>query len=297
MKKPGSRTDAATYTLAVPAVITSAVPRITIPFRRRPVQRTRKERLLEALYGLPVPPILVPVREQTGQVDYRADLASNLQAVKRGSVEMLGTLAETARTDLPPIVRDASERATEIAGELGTRGRVVAADISERFQADLAPAAKTLGKDALVSAEDVLDTVRERASELAATARKEYVPRFSAGTVKLSRVIVPTSAGTVETFTRRAKRTLGISKPSRPERVRQQVSSSVSGVVHQAGSQTKHVAGETTMIMAWGTALGLVVYYGVLTTDQRERLTGFISSAYEQAREAVRDFRSSESEF
>ncbi len=297
MTKHGSRTETATYTMAFPAVITARVPRITIPFRRRPVQRTRTERLLDALYGLPVPSILVPAREQPGKESYRADLASNLQAMKRGSVELAGVHAETARTDLLPIVRDASGRAAVIAGELGTKGRVVASDISERVQADLAPAAKMLGKDALVGAEDVLDTVRERATKLASTTRQEYVPRVSAGTVKLSRVIVPTSAGTLETLTRRAKRRLGLYRPSRPERVRQQVVTSVSGAVHQAGSQTKHVAGETTMIFAWGTGLGLVVYYGVLTPEQRERLTQFVSGTYEQAREAVRDFRGGESEF
>ncbi len=297
MKKTLNGIVSTTYALAFPVVMTSAVAGITIPFRRRPVQRTRTERLLDALDGLPVPTVLVPVRERPSQEEYRPDLAGNLQALKRGSVALVGTLAETARTDLPPIIRDASGRAAEIAGELGTTGRVVAADISERVQSDLGPAAKTLGKDALESAEDVLDTMRERASDLAATARKEYLPRVSSRTVKLSRVIVPTSAGTVETLTRRAKRTLGISRPSRPERVRQQVTSTVSGAVYQAGSQTKHVAGETTMILAWGTALGLVVYYGVLTPEQRERLTTFVSGAYEQAREAVRDFRGNESEF
>lgn len=252
---------------------------------------------METVYGLPLLSFLGPTREKPTPPEYRVDLASDLQAVKRGSVELAGILAETARTDLPPIVRLAGERASEVAGELGTKGLVVATDISDRVQADLAPAAKTLGKDALEGAEDVLCTVRKRASKLAKTTRKNVVPRFSARPEKLSRVIVPISAGTMATLTRRVKRTLGISKPSRPERIRQQVAITVSGAVHQAGTQTKHVAGETTMIFAWGTALGLAVYYGVLTTEQRERLTGFFSGAYEQAREAVRDFRDTESEF
>ncbi|WP_040666577.1 hypothetical protein, partial [Nitrolancea hollandica] len=183
MKKTLNGITSAAYALAFPMVITSAVARITIPFRRQPVPKTRTERLLNALYGLPVPTILVPVRERPVQEEPRTDLAGNLQAMKRGSVELVGTLAETARTDLPPIIRDASERAAEIAGELGATGRVVAADLSERVQTDLAPAAKTLGLDALESAEDVLDTVRERASDLAETARKEYLPRVSAKTV------------------------------------------------------------------------------------------------------------------
>jgi hypothetical protein len=234
---------------------------------------------------------------RTEQASYRADLAESLQALKRGSVELAGNLAETARTDLPPIVRDASDRAAVLASELGTRGRLIASDLSERAQADLAPTAKALGMDALVGAEDLLDTVRERASDLATSARQEYVPLVSAKTMKLNRIIVPSSAGTVETLSRRVRRPLGLYRPSKSERLRQQVASSVSNIVQEAGSQTKHAVGETAMIFAWGSALGVVVYYGVLTPEQRERVTNFLSGAYEQARGAVCDFGDREREF
>lgn len=291
MKRVGRGIAAIVSTCALPAAMISTVAGITIPFRRRTVKHSRSARWMDTLYGTPVHSITGTAREHLGKGDYRADFAGNLQAVKRGSVELAGSLAETARTDLPPIVRDASGLASEIAGELGTKGRAVASGISERVHTDLAPAAKTLGKDALEGAEDALDTVRERATDLAKTARKEYVPLVSARAEKLGRVIVPTSAGTVGTLTTRVKHTLGLSRPSKSERIRQHVTSRVSGAVHEAGSQTKHAAAETTMIFAWGTGLGLVVYYGVLTPEQRERLTGFVSGAYEQAREAIRDFR------
>ena len=270
---------------------------VTISVRRKPVERSRSERLMAVLYRRPSSARAEKTRGRTEQASYRADLADSLQALKRGSVELAGSLAETARTDLPPIVRDASDRAAVLASELGTRGRVIASDLSERVQADLAPTAKTLGMDALVGAEDLLDTVRERASDLAASTRQEYVPLVSAKTMKLSRIIVPSSAGTVETLTRRVRRPLGLYRPSKSERMRQQVTSSVSNIVQEAGSQTKHAVGETAMIFAWGSALGVVIYYGVLTPEQRERVTNFLSGVYEQARGAVCDFGDREREF
>lgn len=297
MKKTGSRITASMATMAAPAVITSAVAGITISVRRKPAARSRSERLLAVLYRQPAPSSTRTARRERQQEENRADFADSLQALKRGTVELASTLAETARTDLPPIMRVAGDRAAVLASELGTKGQVVASDLSERMQYDVAPVAKTLGKDALVGAEDLFDTVRERAYDLAETAREEYIPRVSAKTMKLSRVVVPSSAGTMETLTRRARRSLGLSRPSTTERVRQQLSTSVSGMVQQAGSQTKHAAGETAMIAAWGTGLGLVVYYGVLTAEQRDRVNNFLSGVYEQAREAVRDFGDRESEF
>ncbi len=82
-----------------------------------------------------------------------------------------------------------------------------------------------------------------------------------------------------------------------PQRVRKQVASGVSGTLHQVGNQSKYVAIETSLIGAWTAALGMVIYYGLLTPEQRERLVTSLTNAYEQIREAIHDLQGETREF
>jgi hypothetical protein len=296
VKRTGNNPFSTFQALAIFAAAIPTVAGLTIGRRRRPSQASRPE-WRRILSRSRLQPVAATGRGKGARKRRPGELAENVQTLKHGSAKLVGDLGGAVRTDFGPLARDATVRAADVAEKLSTRGKILASDLGERWQSNVSPVAKTWAQEALEEAEDVVKAARERGKGIASAAREEYVPRLSTKTSQLGHIITATSAGAAQMLDNRISERLNRRRLPAPKRVRRQVASTVSGTLHQVGNQTKHVAIETSLIGAWTAALGMVIYYGLLTPEQRERLMTSLTNAYEQAREVVRDLQGETHEF
>jgi len=234
------------------------------------------------------------VRTSVEQARKRAT-SPEAQALKSDMKQLVGQAVDTARSELPPLARQAAEAAMIAADRVRSEGAVRSADLGDRFKTDIAPAARALAQEAVSEAEDILAAARERALDFGSTARSDYVPQLGTQTAALGGAAagVLASVGEVmgqalsDTVKRRALGRRGRGRTTR-------VADVTGSALQAAGTQLKYVAGETAMIGAWAGALGAVAYFGLLRPSQRKRVRAAFGTVVGQARQLVGDLRATE---
>lgn len=206
------------------------------------------------------------LKEMRGRIE-----AGDTEAVRQEVARRVGQALDTARTELPP------------------RAREVAARSSQRWRGDVAPAARGWAQEAVGEAESIIAAARRRAGGMAPTAR-QAAPPITAGAAAALAGAGAAITGATEALSHRLSEALNRPTPSRTERARRTVTDTGSRVLERTGSKMTYVAGESAMIVGWTAALGAVVYFGLLSPDQRTRLRGAVSRAFGQIREMISDF-------
>jgi hypothetical protein len=108
-------------------------------------------------------------------------------------------------------------------------------------------------------------------------------------------------AGTAATAAQALGKRVGqMSTPSTSKKARKTIErqrNRAGQAVRKAGSQTKHATAETFAVFLWAAALATVVYYALLSQEQRERVRDFLNGAAAQIQDAVTDFQTNDEEF
>ncbi len=205
----------------------------------------------------------------------------------------LGSASET----MSPLMKDAGERARELAERIVVEGQARSADLSQLIRDDVAPKAKTYAQEAIDEAEVILANARERATELSRNARRDYGPEVSKKANALAGLVAAGSATGFQILRERAGEISSQSKGKRGRSVSQRGKQKAAAVAQAAGSQARYVAAESIMVGFWATALGATIYFAILTRDQRERLKGFFENAFSQIHDVMSDFQGGDEEF
>lgn len=208
------------------------------------------------------------------------------QEIKRRS----GTVAETTRENVAPLMKDAGERARELAERLRIEGQARSADLGQRMRTDVAPRAKTFAQEAIDEAEEIIGEARKRAATLSSEARKNYGPDVSQGASALAGLLAAGSSAGVQMLRDRSKE---MTKRSKKQRARFGITrgkQKTSAAMHTAGDRVKYAASESLMITFWAAACSAAIYFVLLSEEQRERVKKFFSGAVSQIQDVMSDF-------
>lgn len=236
-------------------------------------------------------------RASLGQARERA-MSPEAQALRQDVLEWVGQAVDSARSELPPLARQATEAALVAADRVRAEGSVRSADLGERLKAEVAPVARELAQEAISEAEDILAAARERAADLGKTARSNAAPQFNRQTAAIGTAAAGVVGGLGQAMGKTLGNTMRRRAPTmRPAQTGDRILMATSGVMRSAGSQLKYVAGESAMIGLWAGALGGVVYFGLLDTEQRARVRRTLRTIGAQARELIADLRADEPDY
>jgi gas vesicle protein len=208
------------------------------------------------------------------------------QEIKRRT----GMVAGTTRESMAPLMKDAGERARELAERLRIEGQARSVELGERMRTDVAPRARTFAQEAIDEAEEIIGEARKRAATLSSEARKNYGPEVSQGASALAGLIAAGSSAGVQMFRDRSKE---MTKRNRKQRGRSRLDKGkqrTSVAMHTAGDRVKYAVSESLLIAFWAAACSAAVYFVLLTDEQRQRLKGFFSGAMTQIQDVMSDF-------
>lgn len=208
-----------------------------------------------------------------------------------------GSAIDSTRTNLPPSMKDAGDRAREMAERLRVEGQARSTELGQRLREEVAPKARVYAQEALDEAEDILSSARERATEFSKSARRDYGPEVSSRANALAAMIAAGSSTGVHLLRERFEEMSRDNKRKRGRGVTKRGKQRVSTAMQAAGSQAKYVATESAMLGFWAGMLGVTVYFAILTHEQRERLKSFCTNAFSQLQDVVGDFQSEGEEF
>lgn len=285
--------------IAVVAAAASLVAGLTAAMlrRRRAAQRTPAQRAAQtaraALTDQRVQEFSSVARSSLEQAKERID-QMDTDALKQEVARRAAQAMTVARTELPPRTRDATSMALSMADRLRAEGEARLPGAGERIRSDVAPVAKSWAQEAIAEAEEILEAARERAADLGETARRDLVPQIEERTGVAAGVLSGALAAGMQSLSHSLGDLMGRRRAPAAKRVGGRVAHRSGALAQQAGSQAKYVAGESTMIVIWAGAAGAVVYYGLLSPAKRERVRGFVTGAYSEIRELIRDFQTDE---
>lgn len=301
--------------LALPVLVLTVFAGLSalLPGRRKK-PKTKVEEIVERLpHSMDDPRVRKAVegaQQKFGDVRGRIDV-EDAQAFGEEVANRVATLVAASKTGIPPLTRDMSERARHAADWLREEGAERGAEWSERLKTDVAPAAKVWAHEAIEEAEDILTAARERAGNFSETARTDYLPGVSAKAGAMGGVVAGSAAGAAQLIGKRAGKVKSakLSSPVLPRLGRKQASTAgkplsaiqrsthrAGSALQRAGSETKFAVTESIMIMFWASALGAVIYYGLLNDETRERVTKFLAGAMDQLQDVTRDFQADDDE-
>ncbi len=208
-----------------------------------------------------------------------------------------GTAVDATRDTMPPTMKDASERARELAERLRVEGQARSSELNQRLRDDVAPKAKSFAQEAIGEAEVILADARQRAAELSKNARRDYGPEVSTKANALAGILAAGATTGVQMLRDRAEE-LSSQKPTKSvsKKANRGVDKATSAL-QAAGGQAKYVASETMMLGFWAAILGATIYFALLTKSQRERVKGFFVNAFSQIQDVLGDFQDVGDEF
>jgi gas vesicle protein len=223
--------------------------------------------------------------------DARDQLASrDTDALQQEIKRRTGTVAETTRENMAPLMRDAGDRARELAERLRVEGQARSADLGQRMRTDVAPRAKTFAQEAIDEAEEIIGEARKRAATLSSEARKNYGPDVSQGASALAGLLAAGSSAGVQMLRDRSKE---MTKKSGKQRARFGIDKGkkrTSAAMHTAGGRVKYAVSESLMITFWAAACSAAIYFVLLSEEQRQRVKQFFSGAVSQIQDVMSDF-------
>ncbi len=205
------------------------------------------------------------------------------------------TAVNSTMNTVPPMMKDAGERARELAERLRAEGQARLPEINQRLREDVAPKAKNLAQDAVSEAEEILADARQRASELSKNARRDYGPEVSNKANALAGLL---SAGSMTGFDMVRDKMTDIagqagkkSAKKGSRQVAKKAQSKAANALQKAGDQTKYVATESMMVGVWATLLGATIYFALLSREQRDRVKNFFGNMFGQVQDVMSDFQ------
>jgi gas vesicle protein len=208
-----------------------------------------------------------------------------------------GSAAGMTRENMAPIMKDAGERARELAERLRIEGQARSADLNQRMRSDVAPKAKTIAQEAIDEAEEIIAMARKRAVEFSGTARREYGPELAQGASALAGIIAAGSSAGLQLLRDRSNE---MKRQGRKQRARRGIAlgrEKTTVALQAAGGQMKHAATESIMVTFWAAACATTIYFAILTSEQRDRVKRFFSGAVSQIKDVVSDFNDVGEEF
>jgi gas vesicle protein len=230
--------------------------------------------------------------------DARDQLANrDTDALQQELKRRTGTVADTTRENMTPLMKDAGDRARELAERLRIEGQARSADLGQRMRTDVAPRARTFAQEAIEEAEEIIGEARKRAATLSSDARKNYGPDVSQGASALAGLLVAGSSAGVQMVRDRTKE---MSKPSNKRRARSSINKGkkkTSSAVQSAGGRVKYAVGESLLITFWAAACSAAIYFVLLYDEQRQRVKRFFSGAVSQIQDVMSDFNDVGEEF
>ncbi len=292
-----SRRGLVTFVWA-PLVATVAIGGVTAMIGR-PKAHRRGVRPSDVTKGLNDPRVAKAVEAAQHALDEaKVQLASyDGRQIQQELSRRAGEAIDSTRDNVSPTLKDAGDRARELAERFRVEGQARSAELGQLIRDEVAPKAKNYAQDALGEAEDILSTARERATEFSKSARKEYGPDVSHKANALAGFLAAGSATGMHMLRERAQEmgrdTRGKGNRKLTARGKQKASSAMQA----AGSQAKYVAGESMMLGFWAGMLGATIYFALLSRDQRERVKGFFSNACSQIQDVISGFQSGDEEF
>lgn len=208
-----------------------------------------------------------------------------------------GTVADVTRENMAPLMKDAGDRARELAERLRVEGQARSADLGQRMRTDVAPRAKTFAQEAIDEAEEIIVEARKRAATLSSEARKNYGPDVSQGASALAGLLAAGSSAGVQMFRDRSKE---MTKRSNRKRARSGIDKGkkkTSAAMHSAGDHVKYAMSESLLITFWAAACSALIYFVLLNDGQRQRVKRFFSGAVSQIQDVMGDFNDVGEEF
>ena len=208
-----------------------------------------------------------------------------------------GAAAGTTRENMAPLMKDAGDRARELADRLRVEGQARSADLNQRMRTDVAPKAKTMAQEAIDEAEEIIGMARKRAVEFSGTARREYGPELAHGASALAGLVAAGSTAGIQMLRDRSGE---MKRQSRNQRARRGIAlgrQKTTTALQAAGGQMKHAAAESLMVTFWAAACATTIYLAILTGEQRDRVKRFFSGAVTQIQDVVSDFNDVGEEF
>jgi len=223
--------------------------------------------------------------------DARDQLASrDTDALQQEIKRRTGTVAETTRENMAPLMRDAGDRARELAERLRIEGQARSADLGQRMRTDVAPRARTFAQEAVDEAEEIIGEARKRAATLSSEARKNYGPDVAHGAGALAGLLAAGSSAGVQMLRDRSKE---MTKRSNKRRARSGIDKGkkkTSAAMHSAGGRVKYAVSESLTITFWAAACSAAIYFVLLSEEQRQRVKQFFSGAVSQIQDVMSDF-------
>jgi gas vesicle protein len=230
--------------------------------------------------------------------DARVQLSSrDPRALQDEITRRAGSAAGMTRDNMTPLMKDAGDRARELAERLLVEGQTRSADLNQRVRSDVAPKAKTLAQEAVDEAEEIIGMARKRAVQLSGTARREYGPELAQGANALAGLIAAGSSAGVHMLRERSDE---MRRQGRKQRARRGVAKGrdkTTAALQAVGGQMKYAATESVMVTFWAAACAATIYFAILTNEQRDRLKRFFSGAVSQIQDVVSDFNDVGEEF
>ncbi len=228
--------------------------------------------------------------EARNQISSRDGRKMQQQVSKRTTAAVDSTM-----NTVPPMMKDVSDRAREIAERLRAEGEARLPEINQRLREDVAPKARNMAQDAVAEAEEILADARKRATELSKNARRDYAPKVSSNANALAGLV---SAGSVTGFELIRDKVSDVAgqagKKSAKKGTRQvtkRAQTKATNALQKAGDQTKYVATESMMVGVWATLLGATIYFALLSPEQRERVKSFFGNVVAQVQDVMSGFQ------
>jgi hypothetical protein len=265
--------------------------------RSKPARRSRKAKVAAKSWTDPKLQKAVETAQRALD-DARGQLSSRDPRELQDEIARRTTMAAGAtRESLAPIMKDAGELGREIVERLRIEGQIRSADLNERLRTDVAPKAKTMAQEAIDEAEEILEAARKRAGDLSDTARSEYGPEIAQGIGAMASLVAAGMSAGVQLMRDRSTK---MNRRGRTQRAKREVvkgRKKTTAALQTAGGQMKYVATESVMVTFWAAACASVVYFVILTSEQRDRLKRFFSGAVSQIQDVVSDFNDVGEEF
>lgn len=265
--------------LLAPLVILGLLGSVTL-FGRKNKKQPVSRRAARKLGDLPVQQAIDTAQQALNEL--RAQVAAqDVQSLKQQMAQRAGSLVVSARGSQAPAIQSVSDRAKEVAADLG-----------EMLKRDVAPVAKDWAQDAVQEAEDILSAARQKASELTASAAptvKETAPELGAKAGAAAGLVAGTAASAAQALSKRASN-------KKTKRGLNRAGKSVEQALSSAGQQSSYVVTQSFLIVFWLGALGTAVYYALLSPQQREKVRNFLMGAATQIQDVVADFQSTNGE-
>jgi hypothetical protein len=249
--------------------------------KKSPIEQTT-ERLLE---HPSVKNLYAAARKSLDEAKGKVD-PKTLEAARKELERQQKQLPERWHKEIEPSAKQLADRALQTAQKFRTEGAERGKELSKRWEKEYGPAAKSFADDAIHEADEILAAARKKATEIGDTARKDYIPKIAPMATAASGAVAEKLTTGSEAVQKKMK---GGYKPdiSIPKR-------SQPNLVQRTGQGAVNFTSQVMMIGFWGAALGLVVYYGLLNEEQREKVRSFLVDSWEQVNELIEDFRDEE---